>query len=569
MSSASALAWGTSHCSTDTHVIHVGNLTGTAGREMIVVVKVLGAAGTRACAASVIIKVPIHEAVSRCTVQYKRPRQLCSTVCPWRWLMVRVGVAMRSWLRHVWGALVLRQGSPWSAFKTLATGTATCLAAGRAGLAAGWAGLGAGWAGDRVHFAAIWEGQARYVSRMWRWPGPMCRISLVRHYIMRKLWIWVDRRGRGLAIHRTAVRRSDAIGYRVATIAQLHYVVAVVVMLKVAVVVALVHHHDGSWWHHGAGILNGAVMWYTHRCIVDANISLRPRLTSYITAGWERVTPGFRVHACGFLNRPILPLTEIWHGKLGQPIPVFSFLKRQCIHKTIHVQRVHRLRFIFLLMATSMHLKHAWSIDLAVAAGRIPLIPVRWWKAVRQGVLLAEHLLYACAALLQHVTHGWAHSSLLHADQVILWSPGSLCGHGASPAAGSRTIYHTMLGEERPAQQAGLTRVASKAHLWRMPVLPIMCHLALVHPDMLSASVTILSKHILKARAAVGPAVSHDVPLATQLPVTLQAAEVLHVPTASFSFCTLVSKNHLWEWQLKQISNNYLWEWQLRRMVRK
>lgn len=37
----------------------------------------------------------------------------------------------------------------------------------------------------------------------------------------------------------------------------------------------------------------------------------------------------------------------------------------------------------------------------------------------------------------------------------------------------------------------------------------------------------------------------HDVPLSTQDCFALKATEVLHVPVATLSFCTLISKNDL------------------------
>lgn len=80
-----------------------------------------------------------------------------------------------------------------------------------------------------------------------------------------------------------------------------------------------------------------------------------------------------------------------------------------------------------------------------------------------------------------------------------------------------------------------------------MPVLSLVCHLTLVHPDVFATRVAILGKHTLEARATVGPPVPHDIPLSTQLAVAFQAAEMLHVPTASLGFRAFVCENDLWE----------------------
>lgn len=80
-----------------------------------------------------------------------------------------------------------------------------------------------------------------------------------------------------------------------------------------------------------------------------------------------------------------------------------------------------------------------------------------------------------------------------------------------------------------------------------MPVLAVMGHHPLVNTYVLSAGVTILREEVFEARAAVRPAISHDVALSAQLAVTLQAAEVFHVPATSFRLCTLVCENNLWE----------------------
>jgi hypothetical protein len=78
-----------------------------------------------------------------------------------------------------------------------------------------------------------------------------------------------------------------------------------------------------------------------------------------------------------------------------------------------------------------------------------------------------------------------------------------------------------------------------------MPVLAIVSHLSLVHPDMFPTAITVLCIHALKTLAAVGPAFSHDVPLSSKLLVTLKTAEMLHVPATPFSLRTLIRKDDL------------------------
>ena len=62
----------------------------------------------------------------------------------------------------------------------------------------------------------------------------------------------------------------------------------------------------------------------------------------------------------------------------------------------------------------------------------------------------------------------------------------------------------------------------------------------LIHADGLSASVAVLSEHAVKAAEAVGPALPHDVALAPEEVVTLEAGEVLHVPGPALGLRALV-----------------------------
>ena len=78
-----------------------------------------------------------------------------------------------------------------------------------------------------------------------------------------------------------------------------------------------------------------------------------------------------------------------------------------------------------------------------------------------------------------------------------------------------------------------------------MPVLTLVAHLALVHADALAARVAELGVEALEAAAAVGSAVPHDVALSAELAVTLEAAEVFHVPATALRLRALVSEDDL------------------------
>ena len=63
--------------------------------------------------------------------------------------------------------------------------------------------------------------------------------------------------------------------------------------------------------------------------------------------------------------------------------------------------------------------------------------------------------------------------------------------------------------------------------------------------DVLAAGVAVLGVEGLEAGAAVGTALLHDVTLAAQDRLTLETAEVLHVPMASFCLGALIRKDDL------------------------
>ena len=62
----------------------------------------------------------------------------------------------------------------------------------------------------------------------------------------------------------------------------------------------------------------------------------------------------------------------------------------------------------------------------------------------------------------------------------------------------------------------------------------------LVHPNSFPTGVAVLGKHAVEAGEAIGPALPHDVALAPQLAVALEAGKVLHVPSSTLRLGTLV-----------------------------
>lgn len=65
--------------------------------------------------------------------------------------------------------------------------------------------------------------------------------------------------------------------------------------------------------------------------------------------------------------------------------------------------------------------------------------------------------------------------------------------------------------------------------------------------NVLGAGVAVLGVEGLKAAAAVGSAILHDVPLPAQHRLTFKAAEVLHVPVPPFGLGAFIGKNDLRE----------------------
>jgi len=89
-----------------------------------------------------------------------------------------------------------------------------------------------------------------------------------------------------------------------------------------------------------------------------------------------------------------------------------------------------------------------------------------------------------------------------------------------------------------------------------MPVLPVVAHLALVHPNHLPAVVAVLGEHRVEAGQTVRFALAHDVPLAAQLVLALLAGEVLHVPRPTLRLRALVREDDLVE--VKKMGKNWI-----------
>lgn len=78
-------------------------------------------------------------------------------------------------------------------------------------------------------------------------------------------------------------------------------------------------------------------------------------------------------------------------------------------------------------------------------------------------------------------------------------------------------------------------------------MLALVRHLTLVDPDGVAARIAVLGEGGVEAVQAEGPAVPHHVPLAAELPVALEAAEVPHVPRATLGLGALVGEDDLQE----------------------
>ena len=69
--------------------------------------------------------------------------------------------------------------------------------------------------------------------------------------------------------------------------------------------------------------------------------------------------------------------------------------------------------------------------------------------------------------------------------------------------------------------------------------------LTLINANNFSTGIAVLGEHAVEAGQAVGPPFPHDVPLAPELSVTLEAGEVEHVPGSALGLGTLVGEDDL------------------------
>ena len=67
----------------------------------------------------------------------------------------------------------------------------------------------------------------------------------------------------------------------------------------------------------------------------------------------------------------------------------------------------------------------------------------------------------------------------------------------------------------------------------------------LINADNFSAGITVFGEHAVETGEAVGSSLPHDVTLAPQLPVALEAGKVKHVPSTALSLGTLIGQNDL------------------------
>lgn len=99
--------------------------------------------------------------------------------------------------------------------------------------------------------------------------------------------------------------------------------------------------------------------------------------------------------------------------------------------------------------------------------------------------------------------------------------------------------------EEGTSQQGESTAGAAETRLHGVPVLTLICHLALVNTYVFSAGIAVLCIQGLVAGAAVRSTLSHDVTLTAQRSLALKTTEVLHVPVSPFCLCTFICQNNL------------------------
>ena len=77
------------------------------------------------------------------------------------------------------------------------------------------------------------------------------------------------------------------------------------------------------------------------------------------------------------------------------------------------------------------------------------------------------------------------------------------------------------------------------------PSTALIIKLTLINSNGFPTGVTVLSEHAVEAGETVGPALSHDVALASEVPVALKAGKVLHVPSTTLGLGALVGEDDL------------------------
>lgn len=90
-----------------------------------------------------------------------------------------------------------------------------------------------------------------------------------------------------------------------------------------------------------------------------------------------------------------------------------------------------------------------------------------------------------------------------------------------------------------------MTVLTGEALVSGMPVLTLVAHLALIYSNGFPTCIAVLSKHTVETCETVRSALSHDIPLSTQVTITLETGKMLHVPSSSFGLGALIRENNL------------------------
>ncbi len=99
--------------------------------------------------------------------------------------------------------------------------------------------------------------------------------------------------------------------------------------------------------------------------------------------------------------------------------------------------------------------------------------------------------------------------------------------------------------EHEPAAQRFGARETLEAFVGGVPVLVFVGYLALFDADRFAACRAVFDVYFFEAFAAVGARGFHEVALAAEKLVAVEACKVRHVPATTFRFCAFVGENHL------------------------